>query len=142
MKALHLAMVSAAICALLVLPAGKAGAQVAPNLEIHGTQVSPPPAHPGHMRGFRGFFPGFFYVEPQVIHDVVVVHDAPAEPPAPPAPPPPPRKPFILGRTYSSLPGGCMKMIDRGISYYQCSGKWYRQVGGGGDGPYRAVAQP
>jgi YHS domain-containing protein len=31
-----------------------------------------------------------------------------------------------------------MKMIDGGVSYYHCSGEWYRQVGG----EYRAVAQP
>lgn len=148
MKVLRLSLAMAAISALILLAAGKAPAQTqvspAPRLELHGVQVSPP-AHPGHMggvgHGFRGFFPGFFYAEPEVVHDVVYVHDAPAEPP-PSAGPPPPRKPFVLGRTYSSLPGGCMKMIDRGITYYQCSGEWYRQLGGGRGGPYRAVAQP
>ena len=139
MKALHLAVVSAAMPALM-LPAGKADAGGVAGLS--NMQVSPPRVPHGHMHSFgHGFGGGFFIVEPEVVHDVVVVHDAPADPPPPPAPPPP-RKPFVLGRTYSSLPGGCMKMIDRGVSFYQCSGEWYRQVSGGRDGFYLAVAHP
>jgi hypothetical protein len=94
----------------------------------------------GFHRGWgHGFGRGFvIFEEPRVVHDVVVVHDVAPEPPAPPPPPPPPRKPYVIGRSYASLPGGCMKMIAGGASYYQCSGEWYRQVAGG----YRAVAGP
>jgi len=59
--------------------------------------------------------------------------------PPPPAPPPPPRKPYVVGRTYDALPGGCMKLIQDGGSYYLCSGEWYRPLGGG---RYLAIAQP
>lgn len=140
MRAPHLAVVSAAMSALM-LPAGNADAGGVAGLG--NMQVSQPRVPHGHMRGFgHGFGGGFIIVEPEAVHDLVVVHDAPADPSPPPAPPPPARKPFVLGRTYSSLPGGCMKMIDRGISFYQCSGEWYRQVSGGRDGSYLAVAHP
>ena len=61
----------------------------------------------------------------------------PGSPPLPPLPPP--RKPYVLGRTYDALPGGCMKLIQDGGSYYLCSGEWYRPLGGG---RYLAIAQP
>ncbi len=129
MKALPLPAVTRAMCALLALAAGAAGARGDPN----GQQVSPPPPRQ-HVHPFA--FP-FFVVEPQVIVEREVVHDvAPAEPP------PPPRKPYVVGRSYDRLPGGCMKMIERGTSYFQCSGEWYRQSGGGSGGPYIAVARP
>ena len=70
-------------------------------------------------------------VEREVVREVTV-----AEPPA--AAPPPPRKPYVIGRNYSSLPGGCMKIIEDGASYFYCSGEWYRQVGA----QYLAVAMP
>jgi hypothetical protein len=73
---------------------------------------------------------------PVIIEREVVVREVAA--PAPPAPPPP-RKPFVIGRSYAALPGGCMKMIEGGASYYYCGGgEWYRLVGK----QYRAVAQP
>ena len=71
-------------------------------------------------------------VEREVVREVTI-----AEPPA--AAPPPPRKPYVIGRNYSSLPGACMKIIEDGASYFYCSGEWYRQVGAG---QYRAVASP
>ena len=55
---------------------------------------------------------------------------------------PPPREPYVLGKSYASLPGGCMKMIEDSVSYYLCSGEWYRQVGGGRSAKYKAVAKP
>jgi hypothetical protein len=137
MKALPLPAVTRAMCALLALAAGAAGAEA--RGDPNGQQVSPPPPRQ-HMHPFA--FP-LFVVEPQVIVEREVVHDAaPAAPPVPAEPPPPPRKPYVLGRSYDRLPGGCMKMIERGTSYFQCSGEWYRQVGGGSAGPYIAVARP
>lgn len=91
----------------------------------------------GHRRGFGtgGFF---FYDQPYVVHDVVVVHDQPAAEPVAAEPPSPPREPYVLGRTYASLPGSCLKMIEGGASYYYCGGDWYRQVGR----QYKAVEMP
>ena len=72
-------------------------------------------------------------IEREVVHEVV------REVPAPPSePPPPPRKPYVIGASYASLPGGCMKMVEAGGTFFYCSGEWYRQVGGG----YRAVKEP
>ncbi len=92
-------------------------------------------------RGFhRGHgFGGFIIVERQVPviveREVVVVREVPA---APPPPPPTPRKPYVVGASYASLPGGCMKMIEGGASYYYCGGgEWYRPVGK----QYRAIAR-
>ena len=136
MKAFHLTAVSAALGALLALASGPAGAQQRPP---SASQYSPPPPQ-GRMRGFR-HFP--FFIEREYVP--VYVHDdasdgTPAAPPAaaPPPPPPAPRQPYVIGRSYSSLPGGCLKLIQDGSSYYGCSGEWYRQVGAG----YEAVAQP
>ena len=93
--------------------------------------------HRGFNRGFGGG--GFYYYEePYVVHDVVYVHDQPAAAPAPPPPPPEPREAYVLGHSYGSLPGGCLKMIEGGESYFHCSGEWYRQVGA----QYLAVAMP
>ena len=48
------------------------------------------------------------------------------------------RKPYAVGSSYSSLPSGCMKLIEDGASYYFCGGEeWYRLVGK----QYRAVAR-
>ena len=97
--------------------------------------------HRGLRRGFGGTV--FLYEEPEVVHDVYVVHDEPAAAAEPPpsalAPPPPaPREPYVIGRTYGSLPGGCLKMVEGGASYFHCSEGWYRQVGT----QFRAVAGP
>ena len=71
-----------------------------------------------------------------------VVRDEPAPTRADPPPPPEPRKPYVIGRSYSSLPGGCMKLIQDGSSYYYCDGGWYRQLGAGRSAQYKAVARP
>jgi hypothetical protein len=90
----------------------------------------------GHRHG-HGFGSGGFilYDEPEVVHDVVVVHD---EAPEPPPPPPPPRQRWVLGKSYDALPGGCLKMLAPAGAFFDCSGEWYRQVGTG----YRAVRMP
>jgi hypothetical protein len=44
-----------------------------------------------------------------------------------------------MGRTYASLPGGCMKMVEKAASYFYCGGDWYRQVG---SSEYRAIKKP
>ena len=140
MKVPHLRAVSAAVSALLILAASGADAQRIPA----GGFRSAPPSHHG-MHGFKGGFFPFFPYEREVVYVVereVVRDDPPAEKPAAVEPPAPPRKPFVIGRSYSSLPGGCMKLIDEGVSYYNCSGEWYRQVGAGRGAQYKAVAQP
>lgn len=86
----------------------------------------------------HGFGSGGFIIyedEPEVVHDVVVVHD---EAPEPAPPPPQPRQRWVLGRSYESLPGGCLKMLTGTGAYFDCRGEWYRQVGG----KYKAVAAP
>ena len=105
-----------------------------PQSVIHGT-------FDGGFHHHRGFGGGGFilYPETEVVHDVVVVHDQPAEPPAPPPPPPAPKEPWVMGRTYASLPGGCMKMVEKAASYFYCGGDWYRQVGARS---YKAVGKP
>lgn len=104
-----------------------------------GFRHSPPP-QPPIADGFLGF-PGVYVVERVQVIEREVVKEAP--PPPPPAEPaPPPRKPYAIGESYSSLPSPCMKMIQDGVSYYHCSGEWYRQVSGGKDGPYLAVEAP
>jgi hypothetical protein len=98
------------------------------------------PAPPAAHGPFLGF-PGVYIVEREVVHVIEreVVHE---DPPPPPEPPPPPRKPYVIGASYSSLPSPCMKMIQDGVSYYLCSGDWYRQVGSGSAVEYKAVATP
>lgn len=126
MKALGLMALSAAMAM-----SAEAGAQQraggGPRITI--------PSHSNHFswergHGFkRGFFP-VLVVEREVVRvvEVEVPVAAPAVPPPPPTPPPAP-KPHVIGRTYASLPGGCMKLIEGGTSYYHCDGEWYRQVG-------------
>ena len=84
--------------------------------------------------------PFWIWGEREVVHEVVheVIREVPAAPAPPPEPPPPPRKPYKIGASYASLPGQCMKMIEKGASYFLCSGEWYRQVGAG----YLAVREP
>ena len=92
------------------------------------------PSHSSHFswergHGFkRGFFPIFVVQrEVPVIVEREVVREVAAAPPPPP--PPAPRKPYVIGKSYASLPGGCMKLIEGGASYYHCGGEWYRQTG-------------
>lgn len=138
MKMLHQLALSAVLSAVLIFAASEADAQS--RVVIGGW--SGPPRHGGGglhgKHGFGGFFafPGYV-VEREVVH--VIEREVPVElPPPPEEPPPPPREPYVLGKTYASLPGGCMKMIEEGASFYLCSGEWYRQVGK----QYKAVAQP
>jgi hypothetical protein len=105
-----------------------------------GIRVTRHGLHDGVRRGGHRGFGGTVFIEeePDVVHDVVVVHDEAAAAPEAPPPPPPPREPYVIGRTYASLPGGCLKMVEGGASYFHCSEGWYRQVGA----QYRAVAGP
>jgi hypothetical protein len=137
MKPLHLLGISAAMSALLIFAAAEADAE--PAGVGGGFRHVPPPSHGGH---FNGFFPGFFVYDREVIH-VIEREPAPRAdpPPAAPAPLAPPREPYVIGKTYASLPGPCMKMIEDGASYYLCSGDWYRQVGSGSNTQYRAIAR-
>ena len=157
MKALRLS-----VAALAALAPASASAQVLPGGGLAGPlfpqpgsgSLYPTPIPPQTvMRGSGGFGRGrhrggfdngvFIYEQPYVVHEVVVVHDQPAAAPEPTpsalAPPPAPREPYVLGRTYGSLPDGCMKMIAGGASYFQCSVEWFRLVG---SGQYKAVAAP
>jgi hypothetical protein len=146
MKALHLMAVSAAVSGLLTVAAAEAAAQQ--RSSVFGAR-SAPPRHGGHFGGRHhrggkfqsGHFPGFILVEREVpvIIEREVVREVPAAAPA--APPAPPRKPYVIGSTYASLPGGCMKMIEGSASYYYCGGgEWYRLVGSRG-ARYLAVAR-
>jgi len=146
MKALHLLAATGAASVLLAFAAGNAGADP-PAGGVPIAPRSPPPPPPAGMNGFhdgfhdgfhRGFHGGGFLIveEPQVVVERDVVHEVVEEVPAPP--PPPPRERYVIGRSYSSLPSGCMKMIDLGVSYYRCNGEWYRE----GRAGYIAVAQP
>ncbi len=127
----------AAILALLAVPALPAGAQT-----IGGHAWAPPPPPPPPLGSFNtgGFI---IFQEPPVVRELVIVHDQPAPQPAAVAPPPPPapRKPYVIGRNYSSLPSGCTKLIEDGgnATYFYCGGEWYRQVGAS---QYRAVGRP
>lgn len=96
----------------------------------------------GH--GFKHGFPGVWIVEREV--PVIVEKEVVKEVPVPTPGPSPEgegkkRKPYVVGATYASLPGGCMKMIESGAAYYYCSGEWYRQVREGRSPLYQAVAR-
>ena len=93
------------------------------------------PSHSNHFswergHGFkRGFFP-VLVVEREVVRVVEVPVAAP--PPVAKELGTPNRdvpKPHVIGKSYASLPDGCMKLIEGGTSYYHCDGEWYRQVG-------------
>ena len=149
MKALHLPAANAALFLLLALAPVRADAQIfpvaPPALSVqHGGM---PGFHHGGMPGFHhggrhGFHGGaVFVIQRDLVIEREIVREVPADEAAADPPPPAPRKPYVIGRSYSSLPGGCMKLIDGGKSYFLCSGEWYRQVRGSG-GPYLAVAEP
>ena len=134
---------------LAVLAASPLGAQQrSPAFGPRVTLPSHPSPFGGSFGGRHGRghgFPLFVVVERPVdsardervvVVEREVIREVPA---APPPPPPEPRAPYVLGKSYASLPGGCMKMIEGGASYYWCSGgEWYRAVGK----QYRAVARP
>ena len=144
MKARLLQAMNGAAFVLLAIAAARGEAQQRAGGGLQVTPIDRYSGMPiGGMQGPRGmhrfgFGGGLFVIErdyvPVVVEREVVREEAPAPPPPPPA-----RKPWVLGRLYAALPPhGCMKMIQGGASYFQCSGEWYRQVPGG----YRAVARP
>jgi hypothetical protein len=129
---------------LLIAGAAISAAAFAPTLadaQSHGVgggfrHLPPPPLASGPFLGF----PGVYVVERVQVIEREVVKEVPAPPP--PEPPPPPRKPYAIGASYDTLPGGCMKMIQDGDSYYLCSGEWYRKVGTESGVTYKAVKAP
>jgi hypothetical protein len=140
MKALPQSGVGAALCALLVLAASAAAAPAPPvTLPIKfgpaPSQVRPQPQPQPSL-----FIP--FYGYPYSDHDVVthviereVVREVPVVAPALP----PPREPYVIGHSYDSLPGGCLKLVEGSARYFMCSGEWYREVG---RSQYKAVESP
>ena len=125
--------ISAAASALLIFAAAKVDAQWRPI-------GSPPPGRP-HIP--RDRFGDIILIEREVIETVVpVTVEKQVAPPAAPAPAPEPRKPYAIGSTYSSIPSGCMKLIDDGASYFHCNGEWYRSVSSGYSVHYLAVRGP
>jgi len=144
MNPLHLLAISAAVAALPVFAAAQAEAQQRAvawgprnNFSGNANHFSPEGRH-GGFHGNGGGFGGVFVVEREV--PVIVEREVVREVPVvvQPVAPPPPRKPYVIGNSYASLPGGCMKMIEDGVSYYYCSGgEWYKQTGK----LYRAVAR-
>ena len=139
MKRLHLLALTAAMAALTIFAAAEADAQRRPGVTISGWSNPVPPRQGGGMHGRHHAFP-IFIVErepPVIIEREVVVREVPVIV-EPPPPPPPPRPAHVIGRTYASLPGACMKLIEDGAYFYLCNGEWYRQVGK----QYKAVAPP
>ena len=142
MQTRHLLILSAAVAALPVLAAASAQAQ---QRTVGGPRITIP-SHSNHFsweRGhhrFRGGFGGLIVVEREVpviverevVREVAAANSGTLNRDVPVLP----RKPYVVGGTYASLPGGCMKMIEDGASYYFCGGgEWYKQVGK----TYRAV---
>jgi hypothetical protein len=148
MRYLHVFGISAVMSAVLILAAREAGAEDRPAGGVPRNHL-PSTNHfsweGGHDR-FRGdrFHGGFtgFWVEDRdpVVIEREVVHEVPVAVPAP-EPAPPPREAYVIGKTYASLPGGCMKLIEEGVSFYYCGGEWYQQVGEGRSVMYKAVAR-
>jgi hypothetical protein len=142
MTPLHLLATGLAIATLAVFAAPNAGAQQ--RAGTSGLRL-PPPAPPPSIGGFNGGFPVFVVEREVPVVVEVPVPAATAPPPLAPASGPPPRsgedkrKPYVIGASYASLPGGCMKLIEEGVSFYYCSGDWYRQVGEGRSASYKAV---
>ena len=161
MKPLHLLSTSAALSALLLVAAALTSAQQRPigvngitpivnggefgwkNLPRrfdnggrfdHGGRFGRGRFHGG---GF-GFGGGTIYVEREVpvYIEREVVREVPVEVPVEPEKP---REPYVIGKSYASLPGSCMKMIEDGASYYYCDGEWYQETGWGRDAKYKAV---
>jgi hypothetical protein len=142
------------LLAFIVIAAPDAAAQqrtpaYGPRINLPGSAGQYYGGHWGDRRrgGYkRGHFTNFIILEREptvVVEREVVVREVPVAAPAPSAPPPAPRNPYVVGNSYASLPGGCMKMIEGGASYYWCSGgEWYRETAGGSAGRYKAVARP
>ena len=129
MKAARLALIPL-LCGLV---ASWAGAQ-----SPGGPRTGITRANGGGVMPQRGIQVPFFYPEREVIIEREIIREVPAAPPPPPEPAPPPKKPYVIGASYASLPGGCMKMVEAGGTYYYCGCEWYRQVGSA----YKAVREP
>jgi len=145
MKTLHLMAVSAVVSGVLIFAAARVDAQ---QRAVGGGARNnfPSPVHSNAFSwergsGFHGGFGNVWVVEREV--PVIVEREVVREVAVPVAAPAPaePRKPYVIGASYASLPGGCMKLIDEGTSFFYCSGEWYRQVGEGRSASYRAVAR-
>ena len=135
MKGRHLLAISAAMSALPIIAAAEADAQQSP---VGGGPRITPPVPRDRVRDV-------IIVEKEVTQTVEPETDAKqavAPPAAPVAPVPEPRKPYAIGNTYSSIPSGCMKLIENGASYYHCNGEWYQSVSSGNGGQYLAVRGP
>ena len=137
-KYVHVLALSAIASAALIFAVAKADAQV----RTHGPRNNIPSQGGGMDSGMNGGFAnglgGVWVVERDV--PVVIERELVKEVPVPvPATPPEPRKPYVIGASYDSLPGGCMKLIEEGTSFYYCDGGWYRQVGEGRSVSYKAI---
>jgi hypothetical protein len=158
-KTLHL-MVSAAMAGLLICAKADAQLQRAVafgprnNFSSHANNFSWEGKHGGFHGNGRGSGALRHAQDERVL---IVEREVPViverETPPPPAAagnlgtpntdvPKLPRKPYVIGSSYASLPGSCMKLIDGGVSYYYCSGgEWYRQTGSGRSARYQAVVR-
>ena len=135
MKGLHLLAIGAVMSVSLNVAAAEADAQRRP--VDRGARVMPPVPHDRIRDGI--------VVEREVIQTVEPETDAKqavAPPATPAAPAPEPRKPYAIGSSYSSIPSGCMKLIEYGASYYHCNGEWYQSVRSGNSVKYLAVRAP
>jgi hypothetical protein len=131
------------VFALLALVSAPCAAQSRP--VSGGLRLPVPPPPPIGVFNSHHGFPGVWVVERQVpvIVEKEVVREVAVTPPSFP-----PhqgegskRKPYVIGASYASLPGGCMKLIEQGVSFYYCSGDWYREVRAGRSPLYKAVAR-
>lgn len=154
MKGLYLLALNAALSAMLILAASQTEAQDRP---AGAGPRNPIPSGGGQTGGQMGSggatgvgsggdfgrerVNDVFLVEEQVVQVVEPKEEEKqAAPAAAPVAEPEKREPYAVGKSYSSLPPGCMKLIQDGASYYFCGGgEWYQAVGGG---QYMAVAQP
>ena len=155
MKGFHLLALNAVLSAMLILAASQTEAQDRPAgsgprnpIPSGGGQTGGQMGSGGHAGVGSGSNFGrervndIFLVEEQVVQVVAPQEEEEAKPAAPPASPPAAepekREPYAVGKSYSSLPPGCMKMIQGAALFYLCGGDWYQKV----DGQYLAVAQP
>ena len=146
MRYAHVFAVSAVVSAVLIFAANRAHAQTQQQRPVGGVPRNHIPStnhfsweggHDGFRDRFHGGFGNVWVVEREVpvVVEKEVVKEVPVAVEAPAAAPP--RKPYVIGASYSSLPGSCMKLIEEGVSFYYCGGDWYRQEGK----QYRAVAR-
>jgi hypothetical protein len=140
MPAALLALSTGTVAIAQVLPNGNLAGPLYPQPGSGGLYPTPIPqqnvprnAKDGRARPVISY--PYFYERDYVPVEREIVREVAAQP-APP--PPPPRKAYALGEMYDSLPSGCMKMLQGGGAYYNCSGEWYREVGA----RYLAVRMP